>query len=122
MIDFNSKEELVNKLSELKSKNLPHMTIKQFSEIEPSFANDIKSASKEELETIKEQLAPFYRGEDNNCVFSDSPPRLDWGLAHGMATDYHSGLSWKCYHYFIINGVSNKYERTLQYHPDNYEI
>ena len=122
-MDFNNREEVINKLKELKSKNLAHMTIEQFSSIAPSFREDIKQATEEEIKTIAEQLKPFYRAEDNNnCIFTGKAPSLQWGLAHGKATDDYSGLTWKCYHYFTINGKERRYERALQYHPDNYEI
>lgn len=124
MIDFSNKEDVISKLQELKVKKLPHMTIEQFSRIDEGFAEDIKNATEEELKIISEKLSPFYRIEDseNKCIFSDKFPSLRWGLAHGVATDERTGLTWRCYHYFDINGKARKYERTLQYHPDNYEI
>ncbi|APQ78580.1 hypothetical protein [Clostridium botulinum] len=124
MIDFSNKKEVISKLQKLKGKKLPHMTIEQFSRIDKGFAEDIKNAKKEELKIISEKLSPFYRTEegDNKCIFSDEFPSLRWGLTHGIATDERTGLAWKHYHYFDINGKTQKYERTLQYHPDNYEI
>lgn len=124
MIDLNNKEEVANRLKELKERNLPHMTIEQFARISSYFAKDIKEATEDEKKAISEQLIPFYRAEEgpNKCLFSDEEPCLRWGLAHGTAYDEQTGLSWVCYHNFIINGKTQRYDITLQYHPDNYEI
>ena len=123
MIDFNNREEVVNKLQELKGRKLPHMTIEQFSKIDKWFAKEVENATESEKEEINKQLYPFYRAVgDNVCLFTDKAPSLTWGLCHGVAEDYYTGLSWRCYHYFTINGKENRYEVTLQYHPDNYEI
>jgi hypothetical protein len=123
MIDFSNKEEVVNKLNELKAKNLPHMTVEQFSELKPLFKRDIEKATEEEKKIISEELFKYYRSDKENiCIFSDEFPVLSWGLHHGTAIDSNTGLSWECYHYFTINGERHRYDRTLQYHPDNYEI
>lgn len=123
MIDFNNREEVINKLQELKDKKLPHMTIEQFSIIDKSFAKEIEKATDIEKEEISKQLYPFYRAKnDNICIFTDELPSLTWGLTHGVAQDSKSGLSWRCYHYFTINSKKDRYEVTLQYHSDNYEI
>lgn len=123
MIDFENREDVVTKLQELKNKKLPHMTIEQFSKLDECFAEDIKKATDDEREEINIQLFPFYRGEgDNTCIFTDEFPSLVWGISHGMANDSKSGLRWKCYHYFTIGGKENRYEVTLQYHPDSYDV
>lgn len=123
MIDFNNKEEVVNKLQELKNKKLPHMTIEQFSKIDKCFAKDIEKATDSEKEEISKYLYPFYKAENNNtCIFTDEIPSLRWGLEHGVAYDSKSGLSWKYYHSFTIGEEKHRYEIALQFHPDNYEI
>lgn len=124
MIDFNNRNEVINKLKELKAKKLPHMTIEQFAKIDSDFANDIIKATDDEKNIINKELNEYYYPEngENKCVFNDESPNLYWGLAHGSAIDERTGLSWRCYHYFIINGQENKYVVTLQYHPDGYEI
>ena len=122
-MDFNNRNEVVNKLTELKAKNLSHVTIEQFGELNSLFKTHVLSASDSEKEVIEKDLFRFHRpNEGNKCIFNDETPMLSWGLAHGVAIDENTGLSWKCYHYFIINGVERKYNVTLQYHPDNYSI
>lgn len=123
MIDFNSREEVINKLSELKAENLSHVTIEQFGELSSMFRTHILSATDSEKEVIEKYLVLFHRpNEGNKCIFNNEEPVLSWGLVHGVGIDENTGLSWKCYHYFIINGVERKYNVTLQYHPDNYSV
>lgn len=123
MIDFHDREEITNKLKELKAKNLPHMTIEQFSELNTSFKDDIKSATEDEKKVISKNLFRFYHSnKGNKCIFTDVYPSLTWGLHHGTLIDSDTGLSWEGYHYYIINKKEHRYEIALQYHPDNYEI
>ena len=123
MIDFTNREEVINKLSELKAKNLSHMTIERFAELNIKFKSDIINATEEERKAISEYLQPYCRPDgDNKCIFTDKFPTLNWGLHHGTAIDSNTGLSWECYHYLSINGERQKYEVILQYHPDNYQI
>jgi hypothetical protein len=123
MIDFTNRKDVINKLSELKAKNLSHMTIERFAELSIGFKNSIINATEEERKTISEYLHPYCRPKDDNkCIFTDEFPILSWGLRHGTAIDSNTGFSWECYHYLNINGERKKYEVILQYHPDNYQI
>jgi len=123
MIDFKNENEVVKKLAEIKAKNLPHMTIEQFSKMEPFFKQEIEKATDEEKKDIIDHLYHFYRSEgENKCIFSEEYPSLTWGLRHGTGVDTKTGLSWECYHYFNINGKRHRFERTFQYHPDCYEV
>lgn len=123
MIDMSNREEVINRFTEVKAQNIPHMTIERFAELSDRFKNDIIKATEEEKKTIIEYLQPYCRPEGKNkCIFTDEVPTLNWGLHHGTAIDSNTGFSWECYHYFNINGERHKYEVTLQYHPDNYQI
>lgn len=126
MVDFKNKEEVVNKLKELKEKNLPHVTIESFRKMNKLFDERIGSATDEELEKIEEYLSEFYddtNDEDRHrCIFSEERPMLSWALFHGSMTDSNTGLEWRVYHYLTIDGTESRYERTMQYHPEVYDI
>jgi hypothetical protein len=126
MINFNNKKEVVNKLKELKEKNLPHVTIEVFRKMNKLFDKRIDYATDEEKEKIEEYLNKFY--DDTNdgnkihiCLFNEEHPELRWGLVHGEMYDNNTGLDWRAYHYLTINGSKDRYERILQYHPDCYD-
>lgn len=125
MIDFNNAEEVINKLNELKAKNLPHVTIESFREMNKLFNERIDYATDEEREKIEEYLSVFYNDvndEGIKCIFNEERPILTWGLAHGEMYDTNTGLNWRFYHYLTIDGTESRYERALQYHPDGYNI
>ena len=127
MIDMNNKEEVVNKLIELKAKNLPHATIEAFRKINKLFNERIDYATDEEREKIEQHFNAFYddTSEDNKihkCIFNDEEPNLTWGIAHGEMYDRNTGLDWRAYHYLTIDGTESRYDRIMQYHPDGYDI
>lgn len=122
-MDFNDRDQVISRLNELKAMKLPHVTIEKFAELSKTFARDIGCATDDERKAIIDELNKYYRpNDDNKCVFSGRSPSLEWGLSHGVAIDRNTGLSWVCYHYFTIGGYRNRYDVTLQYHPDGYEI
>lgn len=124
-MDFSNREQVENKLKELKNKNLPKMNIEGFSKLDARFAQTITKASDEEKQVINNYLSKYFDytvSNDNRCLFNEKHPSLSWGLAHGVAQDLNTGLSWVMYHYFIINGEEMRYEHALQYHPDCYDI
>ena len=123
MIDFTDRQQVISKLQELKEANLPHMDVEKFSQIDSYFSSVIKSATEEEKKVINEYLYPFYNNlKDCKCIFTDQVPLLSWTLTHGVAFDENTGLTWKCIHYFKIDGKEYQFKKALQYHPDNYEI
>lgn len=123
MIDFSSREDVTKRLQELKDMKLEHLNIDLLSEASDRFKHIIKDATDEEKLTINKYLMDFCKPiEWSKCIFSEETPILNWGLIHGVATDELTGLSWKCIHYFKIGGSEVKYKKSLQYHPDGYEI
>jgi hypothetical protein len=126
MINFNSAEEVVNKLNELKAKSLPHVTIEAFRRMNKLFDERIDYATDEEREKIEEYLSAFYDDsndeDENKCIFNDEIPVLCWGLAHGEMYDKNTGLDWRAYHYLTIDDTKDRYAKILQYHPDGYDI
>lgn len=123
MIDFTSMEEVTKRLKELKDMKLEHLNVDLLSEASDRFKHVIKDATDEEKMVINEYLNDFCKPiEWRKCIFSEETPILNWGLVHGVATDEKTGLSWKCIHYFNIRGKKVRYDKSLQYHPDGYEI
>ena len=127
MIDMGNREEIINKLNELKGMGLPHMTIESFRKIDKSFNERIDCATEEEREKIEKYLSVFYddTNEDSKihgCIFNEKQPMLTWGLAHGEMYDENTGLNWRAYHYLTINGTESRYSRIMQYHPEGYDI
>lgn len=126
MIDFNNAEEVINKLKELKAKNLPHVTIEAFRKMNKLFDDMIDYATDEEREKIEEYLSVFYDDTNDDdrhkCIINEERPNLTWGLAHGYMFDSNTGLDWKAYHYLTIDGKESRYERIMQYHPEGYDI
>jgi hypothetical protein len=126
MTDFNNAEEVINKLKELKAKNLPHVTIDVFRKMNRLFDERIDYATDEEQEKIEEYLSAFYDDINDDggrkCIFNEERPNLNWGLAHGSMFDSNTGLDWRAYHYLTIDGTESRYERILQYHPEGYDI
>lgn len=111
------------RLEELKEMDLPVLTIEKLCEADNSFKiHFVDKATEEELKYMKEYLSHFYYAEDNKCLFTQEIPCLEWGLCHGVTYDTNSGLNWKTYHYFDVNGENKKYIRSLQYHPNEYSI
>jgi hypothetical protein len=101
------------------------MTIESFAKINLSFREAISSASEEERVKIAEYLNDFY--DDSNeksrkCIITETTPYLRWTLTHGVAEDINTGIDWRQYHYFVINGSKRLYQTTLQYHPDTYYV
>ena len=126
MINFRNKEEVINKLKELKEKNLSHVTIDIFRKMNNLFVERIDYATDEERETIEEYLNEFYDDlndvDRHKCIFNEERPVLIWGLSHGEMYDRNTGLDWRAYHYLTIDGTKGRYERIMQYHPDSYDI
>ena len=127
MINMNNAEEVVNKLNELKAKNLPHVTIESFRKSNRLFDERIDYATDEERDKIEEYLSAFYNdaNEENRvhkCIFNDEEPVLGWALFHGTMTDRNTGLDWRAYHYLTIDGTESRYKHIMQYHPDGYDI
>jgi hypothetical protein len=126
MIDFNNADEVINKLKELKEKNLPHVTVEVFRKMNKLFDERIDYATDDEREKIEEYLNTFYDdtndGKIPKCIFNEEQPVLRWALFHGTMTDSNTGLDWRAYHYLTIDGNESRYERVLQYHPDCYDI
>ena len=122
MIDMNNKQEVIDKLKELKEKNLPKLN---FESLKNYKNGRLGTPNDEELEVIEEYLNKFYNfteSEDNKCLFTEQSPILNWGIAHGTAYDAETGLSWEQYHYLTIDGKEKKIVMNLQYHPDCYDI
>jgi hypothetical protein len=122
MIDINNREQVINKLNELKAQNLPHMDIDLFSELDEYFKEQIKTCSEDEKIKINDELHSYLGQNLKHCIICGEEPYLRWGLAHGVMIDNNTGLSWVYYHYFNMNGQNKKFVRLLQYHPDVYEI
>lgn len=121
MLDMSNKEAVINKLNELKAKNLPRVTIEDFGKLNKSFARDIENATDEEKREISAMLEAFHIDPNGCCIFTEERPLLEWSLVHGTMFDHNTGLSWRAYHYFTIEGKEKMYDTILQYHPSNYE-
>jgi len=122
MIDMSNKQEVANKLKELKEKNLPKMTFESLNKLKNGY---LGVPSEKELKVINEYLSKFYdftESKDNRCLFTEQQATLEWGLAHGIAYDVNTGLSWMEYHYLTINGKEIRVVTALQYHPDCYSV
>lgn len=119
MINFESREQITEKLRELKAKNLPKMTWDLF---QKRYGLTYKDLDVKEVEALDDYLSHFADVTNTTCIFSDEAPELQMALSHGMAIDKNTGLSWRVVHYLTIKGKEIRFDKVLQYHPDDYSI
>lgn len=122
MINMSDRNQVINKLKELQSKDLPKVSLDNFKKINNKFARDIEYATHDELEVIEKYLSKYHIDSKGNCIFTEEPPYLEWGLIHGAMYDSKTGLTWNAYHYLTIAGEERRYDTIMQYHPDCYGI
>lgn len=119
MFDFSNKEMVMNKLEELKSRKIPHMTYEKLCEL----YGDLR-ATENEIKDINEYFQDFCVAgyNDNKDIFSDEECHFQWDLAHGEMHTNDNGRGRRYYHYITVNGKKERFEILLQYHPDVYKI
>jgi len=124
------REEVINRLKEIKAMQLPKMSYAKFKEyygIISSFEE-----TEENIKIMDEYFCKFLDPRNdyigNGCWLCGSKNVcLSWGLAHGIAYSDCCGLSYKKYHYpdDICKDrklFNNRVDISLQYHPDGFEI
>lgn len=122
--DFSNRELVIKKLNELKSINIPKMTLDYAVKLCRISQSSVNDASQEEIDAANNYFSKFcqYGYNDNKDIFSNEECYFYWGLRHGdMITD-DNGMGRTYYHYVELGGVRRKIELLLQLHPDEYEI
>lgn len=117
---------VINKLNELKGRNIPKMSLEKLIEMEgyAYLQEDYKAASEDEICECNKHLNSYCERNYNSGkdIFSDEECLFYWGLAHGEMVTNDNGMGRTQYHYLTLNGRKHKISMLLQYHPDGYEI
>lgn len=124
--DFSNREMVLQKLKELKERNIPKMSLEKLLQIDgckwlQPYAD---KATEEEKQKADEELSKYCeRGyNENKDIFSDEECCFYWGLRHGEMVTDDNGMNRTFYHYLTLAGEKHRVEMLLQYHPDCYEI
>lgn len=126
MFDFNNREMVINKLNELKARDIPKMSLEKLINMEGyTYLKDVYSkASEDEIRECNKHLISYCEKGHNNGkdIFSDEKCSFYWGLKHGEMITDDNGMGRTQYHYLTLNGEKYKISMLLQYHPSVYEI
>lgn len=124
--DFSNREMAVQKLKELKERNIPKMSLDKLLKMEDYkyLQSYVDKATEEEKKKAEEELSKYCeRGyNDGKDIFSDEECCFYWGLRHGEMITDDNGMNRTYYHYLTLAGERKKIVMLLQYHPDCYEI
>lgn len=126
MFDFKNREMVIDKLNELKNKDIPKMSLEKLIEMDEYFylKEDYENATEDEISECNKHLNSYCeRGyNEGKDIFSNEECLFYWGLAHGEMVTNDNGMSRTQYHYLTLNGERRKVSMLLQYHPSGYEI
>lgn len=103
---------VVQKLKELKEKNIPKMSLDKLLKMEDYkyLQSYVDKATEEEKEKADEELSKYCeRGySDGKDIFSDEECCFYWGLRHGEMVTGDNGMNRTYYHYLTLAGKRKK--------------
>lgn len=123
------KEEIIQRLKEVKKMKLPKMTylkLKEYGYLPKDFIE-----TEENIKLMDEYLNKYLDSKNefnNGCwLCGNKDVFLTWGLTHGVSYSNCCGLEYKTYHYPKDICKDNKLFKgriiySLQYHPEGFEI
>ena len=124
--DFSNREMVIEKLKELKERNIPKMSLEKLMSMDRFkwVKNYADKATEEEIKKANEELSKYCECgyNDGKDIFSDEECSFYWGLRHGEMVTDDNGMNRTFYHYLTLAGERHRVEMLLQYHPDGYEI